>query len=102
VSVCHRDLNPNNVMITSLKDSQEVQVKLIDFNVSRKFKGRNFLRSADDDSKTMKRLLMMSQTGAPAFSAPEILAGTSYTESIDMWGVGCLLYMCLFGKEPFP
>jgi serine/threonine protein kinase len=46
VSVCHRDLNPNNVMITQLDPddpNSEVAVKLIDFNVSRKFRGKNFL-----------------------------------------------------------
>ena len=46
VSVCHRDLNPNNVMVTQLDPADhnsEVVVKLIDFNVSRKFRGRNFL-----------------------------------------------------------
>lgn len=46
VSVCHRDLNPNNVMITQRDPgdpNSEVAVKLIDFNVSRKFRGRNFL-----------------------------------------------------------
>jgi len=36
-----------------------IQVKLIDFNVSRKFRGRNFLRSADESPVT-KRLMMMS------------------------------------------
>ena len=46
VSVCHRDLNPNNVMISQRDPgdaNSEVTVKLIDFNVSRKFRGRNFL-----------------------------------------------------------
>lgn len=104
VSVCHRDLNPNNVMVTQLDPADhnsEVVVKLIDFNVSRKFRGRNFL-TKPEDSPAVRRLLMLSQTGAPAFSAPEILTGGSYTESIDMWGAGCLFYMCLFGTSPFP
>ncbi len=42
VSVCHRDLNHNNVMITPInKDLTHVKVKLIDFNVSRKFKSKS-------------------------------------------------------------
>ncbi len=42
VSVCHRDLNHNNVMITPInKDLTHVIVKLIDFNVSRKFKSKS-------------------------------------------------------------
>jgi serine/threonine protein kinase len=52
VSVCHRDTNPNNVMVTHLdilgsggvgsgnfvSSSDEVKVTLIDFNVSRRFR----------------------------------------------------------------
>ncbi len=103
MSVCHRDLNPNNVMITKKDPSDsnsDLMVKLIDFNVSRKFRGRNFLKSSDD-SPVSKLILMMTQTGAPGFSAPEVLNGTSYNESVDMWGVGCLLFLCLFGRAPF-
>jgi len=103
VSVCHRDLNPNNVMVSKVNTSDpesEVIVKLIDFNVSRKFRGRNLLRSTDDSPIT-KQILMMTQTGAPGFSAPEVQNGCSYTENVDMWGVGCLLFLCLFGFAPF-
>jgi len=26
---------------------------------------------------------------------------STYTEAVDMWGVGCLLYSLLVGKAPF-
>ncbi len=38
VSICHRDINPNNVMITENPDSQNLEVTLIDFNVSKRFR----------------------------------------------------------------
>lgn len=57
---------------------------------------------------------MMTNTGAAAFTAPEIQSGSSYkyvklckiltliySENIDVWGAGCVLYMLLFGVQPF-
>ena len=44
---------------------------------------------------------MLTQTGAPAFVAPEMQSGSSYTEKIDIWGVGCVLYQALLGNAPF-
>ena len=61
VSICHRDINPNNVMVTE-KDSEELEVTLIDFNVSKKFR----------DEESAMKLLMMTNTGAAAFIAPEV------------------------------
>jgi serine/threonine protein kinase len=76
VSVCHRDLNHNNVMITPInKDLIHVKVKLIDFNVSRKFKSKSGNFNDENDNKTMKKLIMMTQTGAAGFCAPEMSSG---------------------------
>jgi serine/threonine protein kinase len=76
VSVCHRDLNHNNVMITPInKDLTHVKVKLIDFNVSRKFKSKSGNFNDENDNKTMKKLIMMTQTGAAGFCAPEMSSG---------------------------
>jgi serine/threonine protein kinase len=61
VSICHRDININNVMIT--EDSiGTLDVKLIDFNVSRRFR----------DEDTCTKYLMQTNTGAAAFTSPEV------------------------------
>ena len=76
VSVCHRDLNHNNIMITPInKDLTHVKVKLIDFNVSRRFKSKGGNFNEDSDNQAMKRLIMMTQTGAAGFCAPEMTSG---------------------------
>jgi serine/threonine protein kinase len=33
--------------------------------------------------------------------APEIILNVNYTESIDMWSLGCLLYELMVGWPPF-
>ncbi len=95
-------------MITQVSEDI-VKVKLIDFNVSRRFRTKNKYRESED-SPLFKRLLMMSQTGAPAYSAPELISGDSYkykyiltyfSEKVDLWGLGCILYLCIFGRVPF-
>jgi len=63
VSICHRDINPNNVMVSEINVEGDLKVTLIDFNVSKRF------REQEDSSK---KLYMRSNTGAVAFIAPEL------------------------------
>ena len=82
--ICHRDLNPNNIMI-----ADNLQIKIIDFSVSKWFKINEACTS------------MWTPTGTPAYKAPEIYQGGAYQEPVDMWAAGVILYECLAGKKPF-
>lgn len=44
---------------------------------------------------------MMSKVGMDNWNAPEMLANTQYSEKVDMWGLGCILYFIITGEEPF-
>lgn len=110
VSVCHRDTNPNNVMVTLVDrqesgkvdgDTDDVKVTLIDFNVSRRFREKKGGTLGDLDSPAIERVAMLTQTGAQAYSAPEIYSGNGYNEKVDIWGVGTVLYNTLFNNVPF-
>jgi len=44
---------------------------------------------------------MMTHTGTLNYSAPEQFTQMVYTEKIDLWAAGCILYFMLSGYHPF-
>ena len=41
------------------------------------------------------------EVGTARYTAPELLSGEGYDESIDVWGIGIILFLLLTGKYPF-
>ena len=83
--ICHKDIKPENVLIRP-SDSDDIEIKLIDFNISQKVQDASFN--------------MFSKTGTELFMAPEMLSEGHFNEKIDEWGVGCILLFLLIGKIP--
>ena len=84
VGVAHRDIKPENVIIN---DNNEV--KLIDFNISKHF---------DRDAADKKfKCVFYTQISSPLYSAPELKTQLGYNESVDVWGVGTVIFTLLFG-----
>lgn len=83
--ILHRDLKCENVLL-SVDNNGELLVKLADFGASR-----------DVTNVTGKLTLI----GTPSYVSPELLMGKSYGKGNDIWGLGCLLYVCLLYKLPF-
>jgi len=85
-SVAHRDVKPDNILV-----SQEGSVKVVDFGLAGAVD-----RKAGD---TTTNLIM----GTPLFMSPEHAEGIdSATFRSDMFSVGILLYWILSGEYPFP
>jgi len=91
--VCHRDLKPNNLLVS--EDGKIV--KITDFNVSKfiQNKKKKFSFLSAENYK------MWTYTGTIAFTAPEVFNDSEYTEAIDMWSAGVVLYTMLCGYQPF-
>jgi len=84
--VFHRDLKPSNIMFL-LSKLDRIQIKIIDFGVS---------CFGSSSSKFNKRV------GTAEYVCPQIVANESYCASkADVYNLGEILYMLVFGKLPF-
>ncbi len=97
-SLVHRDIKPENVLL----NADHTVAKISDFGLTRV-----------TDSLNLARTLC----GTPAYFAPELVQadlqrkqhgwdlGTvsegSYTVAVDVWALGCCLYIMLVGAPPF-
>ena len=52
------------------------------------------------DDKNIRRE-MMTDTGTTQYKAPEMFSGGKYTEIIDEWGVGVVLFEIVERRLPF-
>lgn len=89
LEVVHRDLKPDNVMLT-LRDDGGVWVKLIDFGI---------VKLLDTQG------LELTQTGlvfgTPGYLSPEQALARSVDHRSDLYACGVILYQMLVGKLPF-
>ncbi|MEU1844159.1 serine/threonine-protein kinase [Micromonospora sediminicola] len=85
-SLVHRDLKPQNVMITP-----SGVVKVLDFGVAA------LLGPAE-----ASRLTATGHTlGTPAYIAPEQASGGAVGPGADLYALGCILFEMLAGKPPY-
>lgn len=81
--ICHRDLKPENCLLVS--SDPDSDIKLIDFGLAKDYSEAS---------------AMQGMHGTPYYIAPDVLSGT-YTNAIDCWSLGVMLYIMLSGTPPF-
>mmetsp|Transcript_42598 Transcript_42598/g.84298 ORF Transcript_42598/g.84298 Transcript_42598/m.84298 type:complete len:964 (+) Transcript_42598:94-2985(+) len=86
--VIHKDLKPENVMMSSAKGAplQDVHVVVVDFGLAQMFEG-DMARGTEI-------------AGTPPFMAPEVWA-RNFSKSCDVWSCGVTLFFMLSGTYPF-
>jgi serine/threonine protein kinase len=82
--VVHRDLKPENVLLGK-SATGDLTVKLSDFGLAGIFSGDK----------------LKSYCGTVAYAAPEIIRNIPYDPSIDIWSLGCIVFVLLSGGQPF-
>ncbi|XP_038208121.1 obscurin isoform X4 [Zerene cesonia] len=80
---CHLDLQPDNVVMASVRS---IQVKLVDFGSAH---------------KVTKLGTSVPQVGDLEYKAPEIINDEPAYPQTDIWSVGVLAYILLSGTSPF-
>lgn len=86
LGIAHRDIKPDNILFSSNSNSL-AQIKLADFGQASSF-------SPGKGS-------MQGIVGTPYYVAPEVLGGKDYSEKVDVWSAGVILYIMLSGVAPF-
>lgn len=85
--ITHRDLKPDNILLDSNDD--DTLVKISDFGLSKLIQNNSVLRTL---------------CGTPLYVAPEVLLTNGrgvYTEKVDIWSLGVVLFTELSGTLPF-
>ena len=88
MNVIHRDLKPDNIMITN-ENGDPHFVKVLDFG----------LAALTDRAK----ITMSGQAlGTPWYMSPEQATASTVSFSSDIYSLGCILYELATSKPPFP
>ena len=80
--VLHRDLTLDNILLDANGD-----VKIADFGLGK--------------ALTESNELCDTQCGTHPYLAPELLRRDPYTEKVDIWQLGVVIYAMVFGHFPF-
>jgi len=88
--VIHRDIKPNNIMISRVSGDDTV-VKVLDFGISKPL--------SEDDLKHTRLGTVMGTAG---YLSPEQIEGRRDIDlRADIYALGAILYFCLTGTKPY-
>ena len=90
--VIHRDLKPDNILLT-----RERQVKILDFGLAK-------MRASQTSGATETRTLVTEAgvvMGTVEYMSPEQVRGLDVDHRSDLFSFGLILYELLAGKRPF-
>jgi len=88
-SLVHRDLKPDNLMITPLRSGEDF-VKILDFGIAKLNTGHG-----------AKLTHQGEVIGTPTYMAPEQIRGKEVTPQTDLYACGAMIYEMLTGIPPF-
>ncbi len=89
--VIHRDLKPDNIVVTT-NDANNELVKLLDFGFAR----------VEDDSDDQITQIAKDVFGTPTYMAPEQATGDhDVSPATDLYALGVVLWELLTGKPPY-
>ena len=85
--ICHKDIKLENILVRN--NGNALDIVLIDFGLS---------YICEDEKKIFN---IFGKTGSMSYIAPELLLYNKCNEKCDVWSIGVLLFIILYGEFPF-
>ena len=108
--IVHRDVKPENILLTDTNDDNRIRVKLCDFGMARSLREEPSEteetamdeggKSCESSPSTPGRSRAYSIIGSNYYAAPEISYGNPYDTAVDIYSLGVTLYILLCGFPP--
>lgn len=99
------DISPGKILLEgpgTLKFSNFCLAKVEGENLEEFFALVAAEEGGGDSGENVPKKNMKSRVkGSPIYTAPEIVKGTDFSITSDLWSLGCLLYEMFAGKPPF-
>ena len=85
-NIIHRDIKAENFVL-KIDEYNNIKIKLIDFGL------------AIEKNNTEEKIYEI--IGTRKYQSPEMICGYGYSEKIDEWAIGVVMFSMLTGYEPF-
>ncbi|XP_008569517.1 PREDICTED: serine/threonine-protein kinase ULK4-like [Galeopterus variegatus] len=98
------DISPGKILLEgpgTLKFSNFCLAKVEGENLEEFFALVAAEEGSDSGENVLKKSMKSRVKGSPIYTAPEIVKGTDFSITSDLWSLGCLLYEMFSGKPPF-